>query len=83
LPELQNNKVSIKTEGIALTDHNFCLAEIDRLRKATQSMAQATKPKEIQRPLGTINNLQKAMGLENDRALYMTCRVSFPFYYSS
>jgi len=44
-------------------------------------MAQDTnfKPKEIKRPLGSINNLQKAMGLENDRALYMTCRVSFSF----
>lgn len=80
-PKLQNNKVSVKTaaESIRSTDDNFYLAEIDRLRKATQSMAQATKPKEIQRPLGSIINLQKAMGLENDRALYMTCRVSILF----
>lgn len=60
-----------------LTDHDFCLAEIDRLTKASQSMAQDTKPKEIKRPHGSINNLQKAMGLENDRALYMNCRASF------
>ena len=82
LPGLQNNKVSIFSRSLLdvnVADHNFCLAEIDRLRKATQSMAQDTKPKEVKRPLGSIANLQKAMGLENDRALYMTCRVSFSF----
>ena len=42
-------------------------------------MAQDGKLKEIKRPHGTITNLQKAMGLEDYRAIYMTCRVSF-FY---
>ena len=42
-------------------------------------MAQDTKLKEIKRPIGSITNIQKAMGLEDDRALYMTCRVSFSF----
>lgn len=42
-------------------------------------MAQDTKLKEIKRPVGSITNIQKAMGLENDRALYMTCQVSFSF----
>jgi hypothetical protein len=42
-------------------------------------MAQDTKPKEIKRPNGAITNLQQAMGLENDRALYMSCRVSLSF----
>jgi hypothetical protein len=55
---------------------NFVLAEIDKLRKASQSMTQDAKPKEIKRPEGSIANLQKAMGLKNDRALYMNCRVS-------
>ena len=36
-------------------------------------MAQDPKPKVIKRPFGPITNLQKAMGLENDRVLYMTC----------
>jgi hypothetical protein len=39
-------------------------------------MTQDAKPKEIKRPEGSIANLQKARGLENDRALYMNCRVS-------
>ena len=69
--------------GKLLADHNFCLAEIDRLRKATQSMAQDTKLTEINCPHGPITNLQKAMGLKNDRALYMNCRVSFLFYHLS
>lgn len=42
-------------------------------------MTQDAKPKEIKRPDGSIANLQKAMGLENDRAVYMNCRVSFFF----
>jgi hypothetical protein len=59
--------------------HNFCLAEIDRLRKA-----QASQPNSngIKRPPGPIRNLQNAMGLENDKSLYMNCRVSI-FYHSS
>jgi hypothetical protein len=54
--------------------HNFCLAEIDRLRKA-----QASQPNSngIKRPPGPIRNLQNAMGLENDKSLYMNCRVSY------
>jgi hypothetical protein len=82
LPGLQNNKVSIfYPESGKEADRNFCacLAEIDRLRKATQSMAQDAKRKEIKRPLGPITNLQEAMGLENNRAVYMNCRVSFFF----
>lgn len=39
-------------------------------------MALPTNPKEIMRPHGSIANLQKAMGLENDRPLYMNCRAT-------
>jgi hypothetical protein len=37
---------------------------------------------EIKRPEGHIRDLQKAMGLEDERALYISCRVSeSPFIY--
>ena len=43
-------------------------------------MAQPANAKEIMRPHGRhLTNLQKAMGLENDRPLYMNCRVSLLF----
>jgi hypothetical protein len=50
------------------------LAEIDRLKKNQVSKA---KDVTIKRPQRTITHLQKAMGLDNNRALYMSCRVSF------
>ncbi|KAF8805282.1 hypothetical protein BYT27DRAFT_7213219 [Phlegmacium glaucopus] len=50
-------------------------AEIDRLKKS-QAMAKGTTLKEIARPHGTITNLQRAMGLENDRSNYMNCQAT-------
>jgi hypothetical protein len=46
------------------------------LKKEQASMGKNTEQKLIKRPNGTITKLQKSMGLENDRALYMNCRVS-------
>jgi hypothetical protein len=75
LAEQKGNFLSRKK----IVAHNFCLAEIDRLRKA-----QASQPNSngIKRPHGPIKNLQNAMGLKNDKSLYMNCRVSI-FYHSS
>jgi hypothetical protein len=55
------------------------IAEIDKLRKKQASMAKNAEQKSIKRPEGNITNLQKAMGLENDKALYMNCQVSLYF----
>lgn len=81
LAEREGTKNLLKVLIVADNNVNFYLAEIDRLRKASQSRAQDTKPKEIKRPQGSITNLQKAMGLEDDRALYMNCRVSFILHF--
>jgi hypothetical protein len=40
-------------------------------------MAKNTEHELIKRPEGIVTNLQKAMGLEDDKVLYMNCRVSF------
>ena len=51
--------------------------EIDRLKKsqALKAGAKDADAEEIRRPDGPIR-LQDAMGLQKNRALYMTCRVS-------
>lgn len=59
----------------------FPIAEVDRLKKR-ESAAAAAKDggvQEIKRPNGSIRNLQEAMGLADNKALYMNCRVSVSF----
>jgi hypothetical protein len=58
---------------VSYTDSS--IAEIDRLRKLEAAAKKQGLP-EIKRPEGHIRDLQKAMGLEDERALYISCRVS-------
>jgi hypothetical protein len=64
---------------VSYTDSS--IAEIDRLKKLEAAAKKQGLP-EIKRPEGHIRDLQKAMGLEDERALYISCRVSeSPFIY--
>jgi hypothetical protein len=54
---------------------NSLIAEIDRLKKLEAAAKKQGLP-EIKRPDGHIKDLQKAMGLEDERAVYVSCRVS-------
>jgi hypothetical protein len=58
---------------VSYTDSS--IAEIDRLKKLEAAAKKQGLP-EIKRPEGHIRDLQKAMGLEDERALYISCRVS-------
>jgi hypothetical protein len=56
---------------------DFGIAEVDRLKKREAvAAAKIGNTEEIKRPKGAIHNLQEAMGLEDDKALYLNCRVS-------
>jgi hypothetical protein len=44
--------------------------------KKKESAAKSKELPELKRPDGRIADLQKAMGLEDDRALYISCHVS-------
>jgi hypothetical protein len=45
-------------------------------KREAAAAAKNSDVQEIKRPSGSIGNLQVAMGLEDDKALYMNCRVS-------
>ena len=72
-----------KKLAVALGKHPFgqvsctdsSIAEIDRLKKLEAAVKNKGLP-EIKRPEGHIKDLQNAMGLEDDRTLYMSCQVS-------
>jgi len=49
--------------------------EIDRLKKQ-QSVAKSKEHPELKRLAGQITALQKAMHLEDDKAVYISCHVS-------
>lgn len=68
-----------KQEGKSFTSPNLFahshLAEIERFKKA--QAAKSTKPlEEILRP-SKIENLQRDMGLADNKKLYLHCRVSY------
>ena len=58
--------------GYYITD--FQIAEVDRLNKL--EAAKGIDLPEVKCPNGPIVDLQSAMGLDGDRALYITCRIS-------
>ena len=49
-------------------------------REAAAAAAKDSDIQEIKRPDGQIGNLQEAMGLEDNKALYMNCRVSVCYF---
>jgi len=44
--------------------------------KKQESAAKSKELPELKRPAGRITDLQKAMGLDDERAVYVSCRVS-------
>ena len=58
---------------------DFYIAEIDRLKKQ-ESAAKSKEVPELKRPDGQITDLQKAMGLDDERVVYISCHVSVSCY---
>ncbi len=54
--------------------------EVNRLKKRESAASKNRTSDEVKRPKGTIVNLQNAMGLENNKSVYMNCRVSLFFF---